>query len=226
MGNSLDQRPFQFSTFADNPENRCPVVLLLDTSGSMGGDPIRALNAGLTALKADLLADPMAVKRVEIAMVTFGPIQIEAQFDSVDNLMLTELRAGGDTPMGGAIETAIRLLDERKADYKRADIQYYRPWIFLITDGGPTDEWRNAAALVRAGEAKKSFMFFAVGVDRANMDVLAQISVRAPLKLDGLRFADLFAWLSSSIQAQSHSNLGEPVALVNPQGPNGWATIE
>ena len=65
---SLDQVPFgSGADFADNPEPRCPCLLLLDTSGSMKGAPIEELNAGIQVFKDELSADPMASKRVEVA---------------------------------------------------------------------------------------------------------------------------------------------------------------
>jgi len=63
-----DQIPFSLAEFAENPEPRCPCVLLLDTSASMGGRPINELNGGLVTFKDELMADSMAVKRVEVAV--------------------------------------------------------------------------------------------------------------------------------------------------------------
>jgi uncharacterized protein YegL len=131
--------------------------------------------------------------------------------------------------MGAAIERGLQMLDAQKSIYKSNGILHYRPWIFLITDGGPTDSWQNAARLVHEGEANKKFKFFAVGVEGANFDILKQISVGEPIALRGLRFRDLFAWLSSSLSAVSQSNLGDEVKLENPVEPmpvpKGWGTI-
>jgi uncharacterized protein YegL len=104
-------------------------------------------------------------------------------------------------------------------------VEYYRPWVFLITDGAPTDHWQDAARMVKEGEENRQFQFFAVGVQGANFEVLKKISVRDPLQLQGLRFKDLFAWLSNSLSAVSHSQVGEQVNLVNPAVPGGWATV-
>jgi uncharacterized protein YegL len=225
MPENLDQVPFAGAEFAENPEPRCPCLLLLDTSGSMQGSPIQELNAGLTTFKDAIAADTMALKRVEVAVVSFGPVQVQSEFQTVDTFVTPVLAASGDTPMGAAIQRGLTMVEERKRTYKSNGISYYRPWIFLITDGGPTDAWKDAADQVHQGENKKSFSFFAVGVEGANFEILKQIATREPLKLKGLRFQDLFIWLSNSLGAVSRSSTGDHVSLSNPVTPEGWAAV-
>jgi uncharacterized protein YegL len=220
--NFSEQVKFGADSFADNPEPRCPCLLLLDTSYSMNGAPINELNRGLVAFKDELATDSLAMKRVEVGIVTFGPVEIIHSFQSASIFDPPHLAINGDTPMGTAITQGIEMVRQRKAEYRANGIAFYRPWIFMITDGAPTDKWHSAIAEIREGETSKSFAFFAVGVEGADMNILKQISVREPLKLQGLRFRELFMWLSNSMKSVSHSVPGEQLKL---EAPKGWAEI-
>jgi uncharacterized protein YegL len=223
--------------FADNPEPRCPVVLLLDTSGSMQGKAIGELNEGLREFKAAIQADRLAALRVEVAIIPFGgsvkPIDVRAQRDTafdpsqpfvtVDNFEPPYLLASGDTPMGSAVRQGLHLLRERKEVYKQAGIDYFRPWMFLMTDGRPTDEWQTASTQLRDEEARKGVLFFGVGVEGADLQILGQFSaLRPPLRLKGLAFNELFQWLSKSLSAVAHSKPGEQT----PLPPVGWSQVD
>lgn len=226
--------------FAENPEPRCAVVLLLDTSGSMQGRAIDELNKGLQLFDQALKADRLASLRVELAVITFGgqvravdvsgggaqeiPFDAEKAFITADAFRPPQLSGAGETPMGEAVRRGLELLRARKAIYKQNGVDYFRPWLFLITDGHPTDAgWEGAAGEARDEEARKGVSIYAVGVERADMQKLARFTdARPPLKLTGLAFGELFQWLSKSLSAVSQSRPGEQV----PLPPVGWAETD
>ena len=217
----MSQKPFDGAEFAENPEPRCACMLLLDNSYSMKGEKIKQLNDGLIQLQNELQSDSLAAKRVEIAIVTFGPVKTVMDFTSAQYFVPPVLGEDSNTPMGEAIETGVQMLRQRKDHYKTAGISYYRPWIFMITDGEPNDDWSHAVDLVKHGEENKEFVFFAVGVEDADMNTLSSISLRKPLKLKGLAFGELFQWLSSSLREGSKGDPSETKRLPPP----GWAEI-
>ena len=94
----------------------------------------------------------------------------------------------------------------------------------MITDGAPTDDVTAAKAEIESGEKAGNFVFYAVGVEGADMNILADVSAREPLKLKGMSFREMFEWLSASISAISASQIGDDVPLQDPtKGPSGWA---
>jgi uncharacterized protein YegL len=193
----------------------------------MEGPRLDALNAGLKTFKTDLMKDSLASRRIELAIVTFSSgVELVQNFVTVDKFQPPQLRAFGQTHMGSGIERAIDLTDSRKATYKENGISYYRPWVFMITDGQPEGESdelvQQATRRIKEHEAKKGVAFFAVGVEGANMTRLAQIAVRSPVKLQGLNFADMFVWLSASMQAVSHSEIDD---VMVPLQPVGWGHV-
>jgi len=212
--------------FIDNTEPRCPCVLLLDTSASMNGDALLALNAGIREFKRQLVQDPLAMRRVEVAIVTFNStVTVIQEFVTPDIFDPPKLIAEGLTHMAEGIHMALSLIYQRKAQYRQNGIAYYRPWVFLITDGEPQGEEdsmvESAAERIREEEAHKQVAFFGVGVERANMKRLQHLLVRTPLKLHGLNFRDMFIWLSASMKRVSLSQTDDMVALP----PAGWGSI-
>ena len=177
----MEQMPFGTDDFAENPEPRCPCVLLLDISGSMQGTPISELNAGLQTYREELCADSLAAKRVEVAVVTFGgQVQVAVDFQTASSFAPPVLHASGDTPMGAAIVQAIDLVTQRKQTYRTNGIAFYRPWIFLITDGGPTDAWHTAAQQIKDGEQREGvFVLCGWGSERPLRPALADRDPRA-----------------------------------------------
>lgn len=216
--------PVELLEFVDNPEPRCPVILLCNTSDSMSGAPISTLNAGLAAFKEDVCQDQQASLRVEVALITSSPMRLAQEFVTIDNFIPPKLKADGVTQMNEAIEYALDLLEERKEIYKNTGIQYYRPWVFLITDGSPIGNWHHVAQRIRQAELQRQLLFFATGVQDADMDTLKQIAPpeRPPVLLHGLDFKSMFQWLSISMKRVSTSQAGGAMIELPPVG---WGQI-
>ncbi len=196
---------------------RCPCLLLLDTSQSMAGTSIRMLNEGVRLLHRDLQGDDHARISVEIAVISFGPLRIISDYADVDRFHPMDLQAEGDTPMGQAVLTGLELLEERKKSYRAEGIPYYKPWVFLITDGAYTDKpdvWKRACEAVHDGESANKFAFFSLAVEECDHKRLSELSNRPPAKLrDISKFAEFFKWVSSSLRDQSRSNPEEVLKL-------------
>lgn len=187
----------------------------------MSGAPINALNNGLQIFRDALSQDALASVRVEVAVVTFSSsIKVDQPFVGAYEFEPPRLFASGSTSMGAGIIKALDIVRERKHVYRITGASYYRPWIFMLTDGGPTDSVDEATRRLHAAESSKGVSFFAVGVEGANMATLKAISPpsKTPLKLHGLNFAEMFQWLSDSMSAISQSQPGDQVALAPP----GW----
>ena len=171
--------------------------------------------------------DEVAQYAAEICIVTFGDVVTkDLDFMSVERQNLPVFSAGGLTPMGQATSLALDLLEARKEDYKRAGVDYYQPWMVVMTDGEPTDDISTAAARIGSLVAGKKLTVFpiAIGAD-ANLQVLAQLSPsRPPLRLKGLNFKEFFVWLSRSVSRVSQSTPGEVVPL-DVQGISAWAQV-
>ncbi|BBC23917.1 von Willebrand factor type A [Pseudanabaena sp. ABRG5-3] len=221
---SRSQRSFALESieFAANPEPRCPIILLIDKSGSMSGEPINALKQGLNTFKETLQVDSLATQRVEVAVVTFSDgVTLAQDFTLASHFVTPDIEAGGATAMGTAIELSLELIEGRKKIYRENGVNYYRPWIFMITDGQPTDNWEQAARRLQEAESTNRISFFSVGVRDADMEILRQISSNPPMLLNGLDFRSMFLWLSNSLVRVSSSKLAAQVQLP----PVAWGVV-
>lgn len=180
--------------FAENANERTPCILVLDCSGSMRGEPIKQLNTGLQALEKELKEDIDASSRVQLLVIkAYGKDDAEISADWVDAMNFTApiMEASGLSPIGKAMELALQKIEEQKCLYDSCGITSKRPWIFLISDGEPTDYgWELAAAKCREAQQNKKVVIHAVGTQGANLDKLAKFSLMAPKRLSGLKFTE------------------------------------
>ena len=205
--NNFVDEMIPYVEFADNANERTPCVLVLDCSGSMRGEPIKQLNIGLKALEKELKEDIDASSRVQLLIIkAFGKDEIEISSDWIDAMSFTapEMIAGGLTPLGKAMETALKKIEDQKCLYDSCGITSKRPWIFLISDGEPTDyDWESIAKKCCQAQENKKVVIHAVGTEGANLEKLAKFSLNPPKRLSGLKFTEFFLWLSRSVSCIS-----------------------
>ncbi len=200
---------------ARNKDQKCPVVILLDTSGSMSGKPIDELNKALIQIKEDILNDTMLSNRLEVGIVAFDDdARVERPIDLISpDTDLPILNIGGVTNLVAGMNKAIELVTDRKNFYKTNGEQYYRPFIVLFTDGAPTntpEEIEQLDQTIQQLSDEKRFIFLPFGVDGADMQLLAKIAAQTAderLKNTGTafamkdvsKFAEVFQFVSASI---------------------------
>jgi uncharacterized protein YegL len=212
--------------YSGNPNQRTPCILVLDTSGSMttatssGRSRLEELNAGIVTLHEELKSDDTAIVRVQLGIVTVGGPSNDADImmdltDAVD-FEPFPLHAGGTTPLAKGVRLGLQVIERGKQDLKAAGISYTRPWMMVMSDGEPTDsseEWSRAVSECRAAEAAKRVEIFSIGVDGANLAKLSELSSKPALMLNGVKFRELFVWLSASLSAASRSRPGDKLQL-------------
>ena len=212
--------------YSSNPNQRTPCVLVLDASGSMdsigssGKSRIEALNEGVRILEQSLREDDTAITRVQLAIVSVGGPANEADImmDWTDaiNFQAFPLKTGGATPLGRGVQLGLELVEQGKKDLAASGISYTRPWMLIISDGEPTDDkslWATVTRQCQAAIASKKVEVFAIGVEGANLQSLSELSSKPPYMLDGIKFRELFVWLSSSLSAASRSRPGDSLQL-------------
>ena len=222
----MNQLTISDAELADNPTARVPICVLLDVSDSMKGDPIRELNEGLKAFIEEILSDDMTRYSADIAILTFGGIVKKVfDFGRIEDQEVPEFKATSTTPMAKAVLQALEMLEERKKSYKDNGVDYYQPWVVLMTDGMATDD----PSLIEAAAKKtkelinnKKLVLFPIAIGN-NVD-LQQISSfgRQPKRLEGLKFKEFFAWLSQSVSTISDSMPGDKILLPPTEG---WETL-
>ena len=209
--NKMASNDFRYEDeIPENYEQKCPLVLVLDVSGSMYGKPLDELNAGLQAFQNDIKKDVTASARLEVSIVTFGSsVDVLQDFALIDDFTMPTLSINGSTKMVDGMKKALEILDDRKKWYKSTGQTYYRPYVVLMTDGYPDHgqdlNWLGSE--IDRLYKGKHLNFWAFGVEGADMKLLEEIGHDDSLvqKLKGLEFVKFFRWLSASMSTISNS---------------------
>ena len=229
----------------NNPTPRVPICLCLDTSGSMGRtvggtrtgetfysdgqqwnlvtggtSSISEMQLGIEQFYKSIRGDENASYSAEIAIVTFDDkafcVEDFANIDRQEEV--PKLIAKGNTAIGEGVNLALDLLERRKAEYKEKGVDYFQPWLVLMTDGTPNGD---REALIRAINRTRDYVdsdkltVFPIGIgEAADMKTLNMFSPkRRALRLQGIQFKGFFSWLSQSVSQTSKSSPGEDIDL-------------
>lgn len=233
MNEQDDLMNFDDIALVNNQSPRCPLILVIDSSSSMfvkregsAVSPMEGLNAGLDYLVSELYSDNLSKNRISLSTVVYGTdVEEPTPFAEVENLVLPSLDRGlGVTSTGKALNVALDHLEEYKKKLDEQAISRYKAFIFLLTDGLSTDNLSEASKKIKEGEQKGKFAFFAIGIDGADLEQLSTIGNRPAMELKENSFKGFFEWVSSSAASVSSSQIGDSVALPNPQEFN-WTTF-
>ncbi|MBR6727457.1 MAG: VWA domain-containing protein [Clostridia bacterium] len=197
-----------FSAPAAGGSRKVPICLVLDCSGSMRHPDgtrlpkIDELNRNIDAFLEYVRNDPKASKICDLCIITMGDaVRVVTRYTTVDRIHIGHFSAGGGTPLGTAMATAIDLLTERRQFYRDNDIEHYKPILMVMTDGEPTDDIEYIAPQVATMVANKEIKIFPVGVGLSfKKDVLEKFSPLLSPKLirNSEAFDKLFKLLSAS----------------------------
>lgn len=208
---------------------RLPVYLLLDCSGSMMGEPIEAVRQGVKALLSELRGDPQALETAYLSVITFD--SSARQITPLTELMQftePELNASGATALGGALEVLVDCINNEVRKSTETQKGDWRPLVFILTDGAPTDIEAFNRAVPNLKSAKAANIIACAAGSNADTTYLKQIteSVLMMNTLSAGDMAQFFAWVSGSIKMSSKSLDAAPGGAIElPPPPQGFVVV-
>lgn len=200
-------------------ERHLSAVICCDRSGSMRDEPIRQLNEAMKYFGTELGEDSLSQGRIDVSIISFGSdVTTDMGFRSAEEYQAPTFTASGGTSMNQAINEALDALEARKAEYKQLGMTYYRPWLFVFTDGYATDGHLEASTKARLQDyiERKKVLYIPMGLGKsADINALQSYypfsaEAKPVLKCEPGALKDAFKWLSDSmsITSKSDPNLG------------------
>lgn len=208
---------------------RLPVYLLLDCSGSMIGEPIEAVKQGVKALLSELRSDPQALETAYLSVITFDssarqitPLTELIQFKE------PEISAGGATALGEALNVLMDCVNNEVRGSTETQKGDWRPLVFILTDGSPTDIEAFKQAAQKIKSLKAANIIACAAGSNADTSYLKQIT-ESVLMMNTLSAGDMarfFAWVSGSIKMSSQSLDAKPGGAIElPPPPRGFVVV-
>jgi uncharacterized protein YegL len=185
-------------------ERRLPVYLVLDTSGSMTGEPIAAVETGMQTLVSALRQDPYALETAYLSVITFDSSARQVvPLTELTAFQIPPIQATGATSLGGALSLLAQKIDSEVTKTTAEQKGDWKPLVFLMTDGGPTDDWQRGLAELK--KRKTGIVVACAAGQSADTNVLKQIT-ECVVQLDTADTATIkafFKWVSASISTSS-----------------------
>ena len=192
-----------------NPADRAAVALVLDTSGSMRGGPIQALNEGYGAFLRSIRENDAAAMSVDLMVIDLkDEARVAHAFGPIDSYPVVPepFAACGGTGTEKALALALSAIDERVALYRHNGVGVLKPWLVILQDGRPNRERETLEAVAEVCRRRDSeqLNYLCVGTgDNVNWPMLEKLSGGDAMALEGLDFAAFFKWLSKSLHQVS-----------------------
>jgi len=186
---------------------RLPVYLLVDVSGSMHGEPIESVKNGLQMLVAALRKDPQALETAYLSVITFGSsAQQITPLTELSTFQLPEITAGGCTVLGEALKLVCKCRDNEVTKTTATTKGDWRPMVFILTDGVPTDDPTEGISEFRARKWGASVCCAAgPGADKNLLDKITPECVVELATADQATLSAFFKWVTASIVSTSKS---------------------
>ncbi|MGQ7854959.1 vWA domain-containing protein [Pedobacter sp. WC2501] len=183
---------------------RLPVYLLLDTSGSMSGEPIEAVKNGVQVMISALRQNPQAIETAFISIITFDSVaQQIIPLTDLASFQMVDLRATGTTALGEALKLVANRIDNEVAKTTTEQKGDWKPLVFIMTDGIPTDDWLPGQNEFK--QRKTAFTVACAAGAGADTAILKQITenVVSLDTADSASIGKFFQWVTASIGVTS-----------------------
>ena len=201
---------------------RLPVYLLLDTSGSMTGEPIEAVKNGVQVLVSTLRQDPYALETAYLSVITFDSAAKQiVPLTELSMFQMPNIQASGTTALGSALSTLAKVVEKEVVKTTPEQKGDWKPLVFLMTDGEPTDDWKRG--LDEFKKQKFGIVVACAAGQKANAQKLKEITdVVVQLDTaDGATIRAFFKWVSASISigSQKIESSGQEVSGMSELPP-------
>lgn len=226
----------ELSTIVENPcfgsmppialdKDHMSVLIAVDTSGSVQGEPLRSINDCLNRFKASVCEDAIAARCVDVCVISFDDtVRVIQDWCPIRDMQPMQLECGGMTDLNGAVLTGIEKIRERSRVYALQGIRERKPYLVLLTDGGDTVTGNVYEAADRVGErvSKGKMKLFFLGFGCYDKRVAAQLAIKGRwffgVENGDTNYWDFFDFAANSLKVESSKDPGQPTHVETAVG--------